>query len=123
MIFLRISFNLYSRSSHQRCSVKKSFHKNFPEACHFMKKRLQHRCFPVKFAKFLKTPILKNTSGRLLLLFLSHLCMMQLQHLSSCNNFQTVTPLKLQHLSGCNTSQAVTPLRLPCKISCSFIVT
>ena len=26
-------------------------------------KRLQHRCFSVKFAKFLKTPFLPNTSG------------------------------------------------------------
>ena len=31
------------------------------------KKRLWHRCFPVNFVKFLRTPILKNTSGRLLL--------------------------------------------------------
>ena len=26
------------------------------KACTFVKKRLQHRCFPVKFAKFLRTP-------------------------------------------------------------------
>ena len=26
------------------------------EACNFLKKRLQHTCFPVKFANFLKTP-------------------------------------------------------------------
>ena len=26
------------------------------KACNFVKKRLQHRCFPVKFAKFLRTP-------------------------------------------------------------------
>ena len=26
----------------------------------FIKKRLQHRCFPVNIAKFLSTPILKN---------------------------------------------------------------
>ena len=26
-------------------------------------KRLQHRCFPMKFVKFLRTPFLKNTSG------------------------------------------------------------
>ena len=25
-----------------------------------VKKRIQHRCFPVKLAKFLRTPILKN---------------------------------------------------------------
>ena len=33
----------------------------------FIKKRLQHRCFPVKFAKYLKTPISKNINERLLL--------------------------------------------------------
>ena len=27
-----------------------------PQACSFIKKRLQHRCFPVKFAKLLRTP-------------------------------------------------------------------
>ena len=32
-----------------------------------LKKRLWHRCFPVNFAKFLRIPFLKNTSGRLLL--------------------------------------------------------
>ena len=26
------------------------------KTCNFVKKRLQHRCFPVKFAKFLRTP-------------------------------------------------------------------
>ena len=29
-------------------------------ACSFIKKRLQLKCFPVKFAKFLRTPNLKN---------------------------------------------------------------
>ena len=32
-----------------------------------LKKRLLHRCFLVNFAKFLRTPFLQNTSGRLLL--------------------------------------------------------
>ena len=32
----------------------------------FVKKRLQHSCSPVKFAKFLRTPILKNKCERLL---------------------------------------------------------
>ena len=31
-----------------------------------LKKRRWHRFFPVNFAKFLKTPFLQNTSGRLL---------------------------------------------------------
>ena len=33
-----------------------------------LKKRLWHRCFPVKFWTFLRTPFLQSTSGRLLLL-------------------------------------------------------
>ena len=35
-----------------------------------LKKSLWHRCFPVNFAKFLRTPFLQNTSGRLLLIFI-----------------------------------------------------
>ena len=38
-----------------------------------LKKRLWHRCFPVNFVKFLRTPFLQNTSGRLLLHVLNHL--------------------------------------------------
>ena len=33
-----------------------------------LKKKLRHRCFPVKSAKFLRTPFLYNTSSRLLLI-------------------------------------------------------
>ena len=35
----------------------------------FTKKRLWHECFTVNFAKFLRTPFLQNTSGRLLVAF------------------------------------------------------
>ena len=35
-----------------------------------LKKRLWHRCFPVNFAKFLRTPFSQNTSRRLLLALL-----------------------------------------------------
>ena len=34
----------------------------------FLKKRLWHWCFPVYFANFLRTPLLQNISGRLLLI-------------------------------------------------------
>ena len=37
------------------------------QACNFTKIRLQHRCFPVKFVKFLRTPILKNICQQMLL--------------------------------------------------------
>ena len=30
------------------------------KTCNFIKKRLQHRCLPVKSAKFLRTPIFKE---------------------------------------------------------------
>ena len=37
------------------------------QACIFIKKRLQHRCFPVNIAKFLKTPILNYICEPLLI--------------------------------------------------------
>ena len=76
------------RSSHQRCSVRKGVLRNFAKftgkhlrqslffnkvavlrPATLLKKRLWHRCFPVNFAKFLRTPFLQNTSGRMLLKF------------------------------------------------------
>ena len=33
------------------------------EACNFIKKRLWHRCFPMNFAKFLRTPIYRAPLG------------------------------------------------------------
>ena len=38
-----------------------------PRDCNFIRKKLQHRCFPVKFAEVLRIPILKNICERLLL--------------------------------------------------------
>ena len=40
---------------------------NQPRSATLLKKRLWRRCFPVNFAKFLRTPFLQNTSGRLLM--------------------------------------------------------
>ena len=79
------------RSSHWRCTVKKVFLKisqisqenifvgvsfNKIEGLktwNFIKKRLQDRCFPLKFARFLRTLILKKICERLLLSSLPHL--------------------------------------------------
>ena len=74
------------KSSHQTCSMKKGVLRNFAKfkgkyLCQslffdkvaglshaaLLKKRPWHRCFPVNFAKFLRTSFLQNTSGRLLL--------------------------------------------------------
>ena len=74
-----------SKSSHQTCFVNKVFleiSQNSQEntcardsfliklqaaPATLLKKSLWHRCFRVNFAKFLRTPFLQNTSGRLLL--------------------------------------------------------
>ena len=66
----------------QRCSVRRVFLKNLKkntrkhlcQSLYFnkvaslrsatpLKKRLWHRCFPVDFAEFLRTPFLQNTSS------------------------------------------------------------
>ena len=54
------------RISHQRCSMK-----NGLRPATLLKKRLWHWWFPVNFTKFLRTPFLQNTSGRLLLCFMA----------------------------------------------------
>ena len=54
------------RISHQRCSMKKRL-----RPATLLKKRLWHRCLAVNFAKFLTTPFLQNTSGRLFLCFMA----------------------------------------------------
>ena len=59
----------------------------------FIKKRLKERCFPVKFTKFLRTPILKNICERLLLtmeLFLNK----DIRQLSWLSNILVLTKLK-----------------------------
>ena len=66
-------FSTTSRYRHHRCSVTKRFSKISEnaglQAWNYIKKRLQHRRFPVKFAKFLRTSSLKNICKRLLLHF------------------------------------------------------
>ena len=78
--FLAWSFIcLIIRSNHRRCSIKEAAQRKTPVleslfdkvaallACNFIKKRLQHRCFAVNIAKFLRTLILKKICERLLL--------------------------------------------------------
>ena len=47
----------------RRCFSKKVFLKNGFQTCNFIKKRFWYRFFTVKFAKFLRTHFLRNTSG------------------------------------------------------------
>ena len=75
--FIVKSYITGSWSSHPRYSIRKGVLRNFAKLTgkHLsqslflikLKKRLFHRCFPVSFAKFLRTPFLQNTSGQLLL--------------------------------------------------------
>ena len=65
--------------SKRSCSIKKSVLKNFAKftgkhLCRslffnkaLLKKKLWHRCFPVNFTIFLRTPFLQNTYRRMLL--------------------------------------------------------
>ena len=45
----------------------------WPEACNFIKKRLWHRCFPLSFAEFLRTPFLIEQLWWLLLYLIDFL--------------------------------------------------
>ena len=59
---------LTKRSNQQKCFFTSLLKRNSNTGgCNFTKKRLQHRCFSVNIAKFLRTPILKNNCERLLL--------------------------------------------------------
>ena len=64
------------------------FYKNvLPQPATLLKKRLWHRCFPVSFAKFLRTPFLQNTSGRLLLNYATLQCTLDHQPVSLFSTF------------------------------------
>ena len=76
LIFLEIVIDKCSQKQPLEAFCKKAVLRNFarftgkhlclrPAA--LLKKRLWHRCFPVNFAKFLRTSFLQNTSGRVLL--------------------------------------------------------
>ena len=53
------------RKFHRKTPVLESLFKKVAglHACDFIKKRFQHRCFPMKFVKFFRTRFLHNTYG------------------------------------------------------------
>ena len=70
VVCIALSISIQNKKSHiqKKMSMKSLFYKVVGlQVCNFIKKRLQHRCFPVKFAKVLRTPILENICERLLL--------------------------------------------------------
>ena len=68
-VFCKKRCSLEFRKFHRKTPVLESLFNNFAglQAWNFIKKILQHWCFPMKFAKFLRTPILKNIWEKLLL--------------------------------------------------------
>ena len=85
------------RSNHRRSSVAL---KNFAiftgkhlcwslffKVCNFIKKRLQHRCFPVDIAKYLTTPILKNICEHLTLVLSNNFQRNSLPNLDNMTNW------------------------------------
>ena len=67
-VFYQERCSLKFRNIHRKTPVLESlFHKAASlQACNFVKKRFQHRCFPVNIAQFLRIAILKNNCERLL---------------------------------------------------------
>ena len=55
----------------RRCFERKCVLRNFTRPSILFKKRLWHRCSPVNFVKFLRTPFLQNSSRWLLLKLLT----------------------------------------------------
>ena len=124
--------NLSYRSSHQRCSLKQVFLKNFTKflgkhlywslffnkasglrPATLLKKRPQQRCFPVNFVKFLRKHFFQNTS-RQLLLFIIHLTV------SFCKNVLYIysNPLLLEKSTNTHNSA----IFLFCKYILYFIL-
>ena len=63
MVFLKKNFKFHRKT----CVL------DLCKACNFIKKQLQHRCFCVKFATFLRTPILEKICKGLLLWGIHHI--------------------------------------------------
>ena len=58
--YLIKNFQDHMEKQPSKFSVKKGITKKGLPAFNFIENRLEHRCFPVNIAKFLRTPILKN---------------------------------------------------------------
>ena len=69
----------------------------WPETCNFIKKETLHRCFPVNFAKFLRTPFLTEQLRWLLLVKVSftnwyrNFCWWSFLWKSQLNNCKTLS--------------------------------
>ena len=62
-----MSYNLQNYTCRTYKTIREVTQRVFLRSTTLLKKSLWHRCFPVNFEKFLRTPFLQSTSGRLLL--------------------------------------------------------
>ena len=60
-MFFKIGVLKNFTNSQETSELESNFSNIAGLTCNFMKKRLKHRCFPVKFANFLSTLFLQNT--------------------------------------------------------------
>ena len=103
----------YFTSSYQRCSIKEAvlimfaiFTEKRLQACNFIKKRLQHRYFPVSIANFLRTSILNNIYDRLLLNLLNWIWL-------TITNYQPVAANGKPLIARCQTKHLLPYKTLP----------
>ena len=64
ILWKKVFLEILQNSPGNTC-VRASFLRKLQASGIFIKKGTLERCFPVNFAQFFRTPILKNTSGRL----------------------------------------------------------
>ena len=98
-----VPFFFFVRSSHQEVFCKKGVLRNFEKLTRkhlcgslffdkvaglrpatLLKKRLWHRCFPVNFVRFLRTPFLTEDLRWLLLIFLNVSLLLPMRYLHLC---------------------------------------
>ena len=93
-VFLEVSRNSQENTCPESLFNKVNNNKGLRPAT-LLKKRLCHRCFPVNFAKFLRTPFLQNTSGRLLL----YIHKFWIRHLHSTFKFdhENICGIEIRH--------------------------
>ena len=66
MFFVKQKYTLEKQPPEKECVLKNFAILTGKHLCwNFIKKRLQHRCFPVNIGKFLRTPILENICEQL----------------------------------------------------------
>ena len=93
-------------------------------ACNFIKKRLQHRCFPVKFAIFLRISFFTE---HLRWMLLTHLFLVKKESLEDSSEVVLTSLLEINALkvskmcpAACNHSQICTLVKQPKDVPATY---